>query len=137
MITGERTPVSTRRANNTGDYGMSRLTVVSGLMVALLLSAACDAGSTSEPFDYDQDTPVWLKAKIDSIAAIPETFGITVYRYEWNGEFVYHIENLLSSCVYCELYDQNGMKLELADSGTFQDFVENKTNEVVVWASEG
>jgi hypothetical protein len=112
---------------------MSRLILIPSFLISLLL-AACDAGSA---FDYDRDTPVWLKAKVDSIAAIPEIFGITVYRYEWNGEFVYHIENLISSCVYCELYDQNGMKVEFTDDETFQDFVESKKNEVVVWASEG
>ena len=112
---------------------MSRLILIPSFLISLLL-AACDAGSA---FDYDRDTPIWLKAKVDSIAAIPETFGITVYRYEWNGEFVYHIENPISSCVYCELYDQNGMKVEFTDDETFQDFVENKKNEVVVWVSEG
>jgi len=114
---------------------MPRPILVSAFLISLLL-AGCDAGSTSEPFDYGRDTPAWLKAKIDSIAAIPDHFGITVYRYEWSGEFVYHVESLVSSCAYCELYDQDGVKLQFTDEETFQDFLENKKNEVVVWASE-
>jgi hypothetical protein len=114
---------------------MSKPILIAAFLTSLLI-AGCDAGSISGPFDYDRDTPPWLKAKIDSIAAIPDHFGTTVYRYEWNGEFVYHIENLVSSCAYCELYDHNGIKLEFTNDETFQDFLENKKNEVVVWPSE-
>jgi hypothetical protein len=39
----------------------------------------------------------------------------------------------MSSCAYCELYDQNGIKKQFADGEEFQDFLANKTSEVLIW----
>ena len=94
---------------------------------------ACAAEDAVAPFDYERDTPAWLKAKIELISESPSSFGATVYRYEWRGCSVYHIEISLSSCAYCELYDRDGTRLRFPDSATFEDFLANKRNQVVIW----
>lgn len=90
---------------------MYRFIIISSFLFLFMLN--CQKENSMEPFDYERDTPTWLKAKIDSISSNPEYFGTKVYRYEWKGYLVYHIEIPISSCAYCELYDQKGKKLKL------------------------
>ena len=103
------------------------------LALSAFLVVGCHTENAAGPFDYERDTPVWLKAKIDSISDGPLAFGVRVYRYEWRGEFVYHIENPISSCAYCELYDQTGAKMQFPDNETFEDFLTNKKNRILIW----
>jgi len=100
--------------------------------LSLLLMSCQDDGITG-PFDYHRDTPDWMKAKIDSISSIPNNVGTRVLRYEWRGEFIFYIEVPISSCAYCELYDQEGAKIQFTVPGTFEDFLLNKQNEIIVW----
>ena len=87
----------------------------------------------TEPFNYERDTPIWLKEKIISMSTNHDYFGAKVFRYEWHDKFLYHIMIPISSCAYCELYDQNGNKINFSDDETFQDFLINKKNEILVW----
>lgn len=94
--------------------------------------------SSNEIFNYEKDTPEWLKTKIDSISTSNQKyyFGTKVYRYEWNEEYVYHIKIPISSCMYCELFDDNGSKVQFTDNERSADFAINKKNETLVWQWE-
>jgi hypothetical protein len=105
---------------------MSRLIPISGLISLLLLGCSEVVG----PFDCATDTPDWLKTKLESLSS--GYWGTTVYRYEWRGEPVYHFEVPVSSCAYCELYGQDGERLQFADQGEFEDFLANKENETLI-----
>jgi hypothetical protein len=91
--------------------------------------------SNKEIFNYERDTPAWLKAKIDSVTtANPKYYsGTKVFRYEWNEQYIYHFSIPLSSCVYCEVYDQNGRKIQFTDNAMKSDFEQNKINKVLLW----
>ena len=84
-------------------------------------------------FDFERDTPGWLKTKIDSMSADPMYVASKVYRYEYNGSFVYHIRIGISSCIYCELYNQKGHKITFNSDEEFQDFLNKKKNEIIIW----
>ena len=47
-------------------------------------------------------------------------------------EYIYHISIPVSSCAYCELYNQDGNKM-LLDNNMFNNFLNNKKNKVLVW----
>ena len=81
----------------------------------------------------NMDTPEWLNSYIENIQDNPDYFGTKIYRYEWKENFVYHIMIPISSCAYCEVYNQSGTKIEFNNDTTFQDFLNNKKNEVIVW----
>ena len=81
-------------------------------------------------------TPEWLKEYIEKIQGNPEYYGTKIYRYEWKEKIVYHVMIPISSCAYCEVYDQSGTKIEFKDDTTFQDFLSNKKNEVIVWEAK-
>ena len=99
----------------------------------LIIFAGCQKSNFIEPFNYERDTPAWLKQKIDYMSANQMYYGAKVYRYEWNKEFVYHIVVPISSCAYCEVYDQEGNKITFVNDSMFQGFIENKKNETLIW----
>ncbi len=92
----------------------------------------CRNENVNEPFNYERDTPVLLKEKIDSISSNREYYGTNVYRYEWKQNYIYHIMIPISSCAYCELYDSRGKKIKLNEN-EFSSFLQTKSNKIIVW----
>ena len=99
----------------------------------LISTIGCVKENSVEPFNFDKDTPTWLKNKIDSISTDMQYYGTKVFRYDWNKSYVYHIMIPISSCAYCELYDSRGNKILPMNDKLFQDFLNHKKNEVLVW----
>jgi hypothetical protein len=112
----------------------TRVTLALAVLIPFFLfGCATDIGQ--EPFDYARDTPLWLKTKI-AVMATDTTrfyFRTKVYRYEWHSQFVYHISIPVSSCMYCEIYDHAGNKIQIANDSMLQDFLSNRKDEVLVW----
>lgn len=110
---------------------MLKVIFISSFLFITLLS--CQNANSIEPINYEKDTPQWLKVKIDSMSTNPDYFGTKVYRCEWNSKFTYHIMIPISSCAYCEVYEQNGNKIQFTNDETFSDFIKNKNDEILVW----
>jgi hypothetical protein len=102
---------------------MKRIIFISSLLLLLVFGCQKDSGKI----------PQWLKITIDSISTIQEYEGTTVYRYTWKNEYLYHIEIPISTCTYCELYNQSGTKIIFASDDQFRDFLDNKTDQEVLW----
>jgi len=47
----------------------------------LLLIIGCQGNQGTNDFDFEKDTPEWLKAKINSISERSDYLGTKVYRY--------------------------------------------------------
>ncbi len=107
------------------------------VLVAAILSGAfaCTHEHATEPYDFVRDTPSWLQEKIAVMSGNSAKYYAftTVYRYTWHSHYVYYISIPVSSCMYCELYDQHGNKIRLADNTILQDFLSTRTDEVIVW----
>lgn len=39
----------------------------------------------------------------------------------------------VSSCMFCEVYDHNGNKIQFQSQAEFEDYRLNRKNEVLVW----
>ena len=103
---------------------------MSSFLFAAILG--CQKNNAVNTFNYEKDTPVWLREKIDSIST-QKIYALTkVYRYELHNKYIYYFKIPLSSCVYCEVYDSNGNKIQFNDEKV-SDFEKNKKNEVLVW----
>jgi len=107
---------------------MYRVVFISSLL--LLLAFGCNKEASVE---VTSDIPNWLQDKIDSMSINQYYVGTVVYRYKWNNEYVYHIEIPISSCAYCEVYNYNGTKIQFENDTQFQDFLNNKTDQVLIW----
>jgi hypothetical protein len=64
----------------------------------------------------DTDYPEWLSATIKEIETLHagdvSLIKIQIFECEWQGRTVYYISNNLSSCQFCEVYYDNGEKVE-------------------------
>jgi hypothetical protein len=95
-----------------------------------MLVFSCHKETSVEP---SNNIPSWLKAKIDSMTTNQEYYGTEVYRYKWHNEYVYYIMIPISSCAYCDVYSQSGTKIQFENDTQFQDFINNKTDQVLIW----
>lgn len=99
----------------------------------------CQEENSTQPFNYEKDTPIWLKVKIDSLITTDNNddfVGMEVYRYIWDGEYVYDIYIPTYVCRYCLLYDKNGIKISFSSSQDMIDFEETRRNKIVIWKWE-
>jgi hypothetical protein len=111
---------------------MLKVLIVSFLFVVVIIEYK---SNSVKPYNYERDTPAWLKVKIDSITATHRDYyyGTKVYRYKWKGTFLFEFDIPLSSCVLCELYYYDGTKTNFPDSNTVSDYENNKTDKMFIW----
>lgn len=107
-------------------------------ITAAAIFISCSSGISSDSFNYDSETPRWLKEKIDSIRNSTGHYydWTKVYRYNFNESFIYHFSIPLSSCKYCELYNQEGDKITAFNDSTLQSILHRKTGEVLIWVNK-
>ena len=110
----------------------TRIVIINFVFLTIIL-ISCNIESGSEVFNYESDTPAWLKQKIDSISNFTGHYydWTRVYRYNWNESFVYHFSVPLSSCKHCELYDHDGNKIT-----AFNDSLKARKGEVLIWGNK-
>jgi hypothetical protein len=109
---------------------MKRYIFLSFILIVLLYG--CEKESSTGVYN---GIPQWLEAKIDSMSTDLFYGGTVVYRYTWHHEYVYHIDIPASSCAYCEVYNQNGIKIQFMTDTELKDFLDNKTDPVVIWVN--
>ncbi len=108
---------------------MNRIVFFSSLL--LILAFGCHTETSTE---VSIDIPQWLKAKIDSMSVNAQYGGTVVYRYSWHNERVYEIFIPISSCAHCEIYNQNGEKIQFSSDAQIQDYLSNRTDKVIIWS---
>jgi hypothetical protein len=82
--------------------------------------------------DEFPETPDWLKDRISQMDTAYNYAGASVYLYKWNEEYYYHILNPISSCMFCEVYNYDGVKIVWTDQ-TFNDFINNGEKLETIW----
>ena len=103
------------------------------LLCVIVCFLNCQNQNSVEPFNYERDTPSWLKTKIDSMATNNFYVGSKVFRHTWHYNLVYYIRVGLSSCMYCEVYYENGSKITFTNDSMLQDYLNNRKNEILIW----
>jgi hypothetical protein len=107
-------------------------------VATIVILVGCSSGISSDSLNYNVETPSWLKEKIDSISNSTRHYydWTKVYRYDFNESFIYHFSIPASSCIYCELYNQEGDKITALNDSTLQSILNKKTGEVLIWVNE-
>ena len=103
------------------------------IIFSFLMIVFIGCNNSVEPFNYERDTPAWLKVKIDSMSTNQLYHTSKVYRNTWHNSYTYYIFNPWSSCVYCELYYDNGDKIIFTDDEMIQDYMNNRKDEIIIW----
>jgi hypothetical protein len=86
-------------------------------------------------YNYEKDTPEWLKTKIDSMLSSNHKYywGTRVFRYEWNDSLLFEFNIPPSSCALCELFYYNGTKANFLNNSTVQNYLTNRNNKLLIW----
>ena len=83
------------------------------------------------------ELPEQIQARIYDLSGL-EFAGTIIYRYDWRNSQYYHVMIPISSCAYCEMYDEFGNLFEFSDNEELADFLANRKNQYIVWTwSEG
>jgi hypothetical protein len=79
--------------------------------------------------------PKWLVIKINEYEdAISPLNCVKFYRGKWNTRTVYLLFSLLHSCLLCDLYYEDGEKVDLGLNGEWvPGFTEKSTNWVMLY----
>jgi hypothetical protein len=107
---------------------MFRIIFISTLL--LLFVCGCHKYNSIQSI---KEAPEWLQNKIDTMSLYQEYEGTILYRYKWQGAYIYHFEIPNSTCLYCAMYIQSGDTLLFVNESEFQDFLHNKTDSALIW----
>jgi len=101
---------------------MKRLTLL--YMFIILLSVfSCHR---KEENAISKEFPAWLQLKITELVPDPQMCKITDVTFiEYNGKRYYHVYCGIWSCMYCQLFDEQGNRPDW-NSDDWNDFITNK-----------
>lgn len=75
----------------------------------------------------ESDLPEWLISKLKSTERLAE-LRIEVYQFDWRDRSWYYIHNPLNSCMYCEVYDLEGIPIRDIIQDEEYHFLETSIN---------
>lgn len=102
------------------------------MLTVLLIFMGCH-NDIAKYYDFERDTPKWLKEKIDSISTQPYYFGTVVNRYRWNSNYLFEFTIPVSSCMFCAIYYYDGTKNKFPDNQSLQNYIDTRTDRILVW----
>lgn len=107
------------------------------LTIALLLCQGCEMNEDEPENGFiicGVKNPDWFMVLIEEIESDSLYYGGSIiYQHEYEGSYLFHLNIPLSSCVYCRLYDCAGNLVEWSSTEEFEDYLQHRTNETVVW----
>lgn len=83
----------------------------------------------------EQVFPEWLLNRINEIerqnANDIAIIKVKIYHGEWNGQYYYLINNNISSCILCEIYDEKGAKISLTEKDTSEFYTTSRDWKII------
>ena len=107
---------------------MKRLILFAGIVLLIGLLSCDKKNIITGPEDF----PIWLQIKITELVTpnnICEFTDVTIIEY--NGKRYYHIYAGLWSCMYCQLFDEQGNRPDW-DTRVWNDFFAKKKEILVI-----
>lgn len=111
-----------------------RATKIILLLLIYITCLGCERND--EVTDENPAIPAWLQSKIAEIEDNIYYDGTLIIRHEWKSKYYYHINTPLSSCLYCEVYNHDGEKVDWKVESR-DDYLKNRKNRVVIWKQKG
>jgi hypothetical protein len=84
----------------------------------------------------DKKLPAWLRQKINEIETMHNDDFITavgIFKGEWNLQTIYYISDNLSSCLFCEVYFENGERVGWSAYGGSSNFQSTSKNWICLY----
>ena len=103
---------------------MKRL-IIPALILLFLISCQKEETPISE-------VPDWFLPQIEKLEKSGECYGCTITKISYNNKIYYYLYCGYWSCIYCNLFDENGKLVEW-ETYDFSDFIENKIVGEIIW----
>ena len=103
---------------------MNKLYLITFIFLFLI---SCQKEETLNP-----DIPDWFLPQIEELEKSGQCYGCTITQITFNSKMYYHLYCGYWSCMYCNIYDNNGKLVEWV-AEEFNNFLQNKNNEIVIW----
>ncbi len=118
--------VATSCSNNNNEVNDETLEKTSQLMEKALTSLMAK-----------EDLPDWLAEMVTDLEKnAPPMSVYKVYRCKWNSKTVYYIYWNFSSCVMCETYFADGIRIEWNETVNSDDFQTNSSDWKCIYVIE-
>lgn len=72
----------------------------------------------------------WLKRTIADVQSDPNYVSVVISVFDYKGQTIFNIYDMISSCAFCDLRDCSGQKYTPSN---FNDLIANKKNERKIW----
>lgn len=131
---------------------MKKVKILLGAAIGLVFMAMTSvlSGCSDDSIDFNMANGPHPDAKVERVelASLPNwlaqlfekgkfaSFEVTqgkVFRGEWNGKTVYHIYNPMSSCMFCEMYYEDGNAIVLDSEDIRKSFHETSKNWTFIY----
>ncbi len=98
------------------------------IVISFCFLVSCEDRSVNEP-----TIPDWLKPRLEELETSGVCLGCTVQRSTYNNEYFYDVYCSYWSCLYCEVYSNDGTVVEWSESFPLSDWLENRTRLLILW----
>lgn len=89
--------------------------------------------SASSDIILVENMPNWLQLKIHDLKKTP-LIEAQVYECKWNKQTIYYIWSIFNSCVFCDVYDKDGIQVIWDDNNTIDEFMSKSDNWRMIWS---
>lgn len=112
-----------------------KIILLLGMLTILGCAESTEPESESNVPDVTEHQ--WYRDIVASVEDCASLHSISIiYRYNYEGQYFFEVENPLFSCLHCYIYDSEGNLAEFANSAEVVDFVKNRNDKVVIWMDE-
>ena len=108
------------------------------IVMTILISGNCEWPAEPEGASYREYNicgainPDWFMELIEEAESDPYYLS-AIYQHEYGGSYLFHFDSGISSCMYCRIYDCEGHLKEWASQEEFEDYLNNRQDEQVIW----
>jgi len=78
------------------------------------------------------ENPAWLTELINKIKTDSSYTGSKIYKHEWKSSDYYELNQPISSCLFCKVYNKDGKLVNWSDED-MESYLNERKNEEVIW----
>jgi hypothetical protein len=84
-----------------------------------------------------ENLPEWLFVMIEEIENINsddfDMINVQIFMGEWKNNTVYYVYNSFNSCLFCDIYYDDGTNMNFTLNNDLSDFLENSEKWVIIY----
>lgn len=78
------------------------------------------------------DAPLWLNEMVNDMESESTYIAAEFWRYSWNGDYYYELTSPIFSCLYCNVFDSQGNRMDW-EIANLDDFIKDRKDKTFIW----